>query len=275
VPPDYLVIGHLTRDLLPSQQFVSGGTAFYAATTAHRLGLRAAVFTAAAACPDNVPFAVHCLSSPVTSTFENRYHDGTREQIVHTIAAPLDLNYLPQAWRAAPIVHLGPVLHECQFDVVTAFPNALIGVTPQGWMRRWHHRLPSPIQRTRWQPDAALLRRIDLLALSIEDIGGDESLVGDYAQSCRLVALTRGVNGLTLYHEGVSQDIPAAPATEVDPTGAGDVFTAAMLVSLYETGDAVKAAHFAAAVAARSVEGFGVSAIPTRKQVEIQMRHKL
>ncbi|MCG8353567.1 MAG: PfkB family carbohydrate kinase [Chloroflexales bacterium] len=275
MPPDYLVIGHITRDLLPSQQTASGGTVLYAATTAHRLGFRSAVFTAADNCPDTMPFAVNCLSSPVTSTFENRYHNGTREQIVHTIATPLDLDYLPQAWRTASVVHLGPILHECQLDIVNAFPNALIGVTPQGWMRRWNRRLPSAIQRIRWQPDSALLQRINLLVLSIEDVGGDESLVVNYAQDCRLVALTRGVNGLTLYREGVSQDIPAAPATEVDPTGAGDVFAAAMLVSLYETGNAVQAAHFAAKVAARSVEGFGVDAVPTREQIDTHMRHEL
>ncbi len=62
--------------------------------------------------------------------------------------------------------------------------------------------------------------------------------------------------------------MPAFPATERDPTGAGDVFAAALLVRLHETGDPLDAARFAARVAAASIEGRGVSMVPTRVEVE-------
>ncbi len=149
--------------------------------------------------------------------------------------------------------------------MVLAFPTALIAVTPQGWMRNWHSPLPAPVQRVAWYPDSTLLRRVDLLVLSSEDIGGDEALAQAYARHCRCVALTRGAQGLTLYLEGVPHTIVALPAQEVDPTGAGDVFAAAMLVRLHETGDARAAARFATAVAAAAVEGPGISRIPTRE----------
>jgi ATP-dependent Clp protease ATP-binding subunit ClpA len=57
-------------------------------------------------------------------------------------------------------------------------------------------------------------------------------------------------------------------AIERDPTGAGDVFAAAFLIQLGETGDALEAARFAACVAAGSVEGRGASQIPTREETE-------
>jgi sugar/nucleoside kinase (ribokinase family) len=53
----------------------------------------------------------------------------------------------------------------------------------------------------------------------------------------------------------------------VDPTGAGDVFATAFLTRLSETGDPRSAVDCANRVAALSVEGEGVSAIPTRQSL--------
>lgn len=268
-PPGYLVLGHITHDLITPHTYTHGGTALYAATTAHRLGVRAALLTATADLPHDMAasFYVTRIPTNITSTFENRYVHNTRQQWVHAIAQPLDLTHLPASWYTAPIVHLGPVLHECSLEMVRAFPNALIGVTPQGWMRRWDTALPAVIERVRWYPDEALLRRVDLLVISIEDVGGDEAIVDHYAQVCRCVALTRSAQGLTLYVDGTPHHIPAYPASEVDPTGAGDVFAAAMLVHLHETGDPFAAAHFAAVAAAATVEGPGISHIPARAEL--------
>jgi sugar/nucleoside kinase (ribokinase family) len=46
------------------------------------------------------------------------------------------------------------------------------------------------------------------------------------------------------------------------------VFAAALLVRLDETGDPLEAAHFAACIAARSVEEVGPGAIPWRKEID-------
>jgi hypothetical protein len=267
--PDYLALGHSTLDLLPDATTRPGGTALYAAVTARRLGLQTAVLTASAELPDDLLATgpVVSLPSDVTSTFANRYTHGIRHQWLHAAARPLDLAELPASWRFAPIVHLGPVLHECSPEMIQAFPGALIGVTPQGWLRGWHDPLPAPIEYTPWRPAADLLRHIGLLVLSSADIAGDHALAEYYAHHCQLVVLTHGAEGATLYIRGVPQHIPPHPATEVDPTGAGDVFTAAMLVRLYETGNPVMAAHFASVVAAAAVAGPGVQHIPSRAEV--------
>jgi sugar/nucleoside kinase (ribokinase family) len=55
---------------------------------------------------------------------------------------------------------------------------------------------------------------------------------------------------------------------EVDPTGAGDVFAAAFLIRLHETGNNFEAARFASAAAALSLGGSGISAIAGRAQIE-------
>lgn len=272
--PDYLLLGHFTRDVLPDGATAPGGTSLYASFAAQRLGQRVAVVSAPAELPSDLPetIAVVFHPSPTPPTFENQYTPQGRRQVLHAASEPIALADIPVAWRAAPIVHLGPVLGETPEELAFAFPNALLGVTPQGWMRAWERDLPSLVTYRPWHPTEELLRRIDALVLSIEDVKGDEALVAGWARHCRLVALTHGANGATLFIAGHPHHVDAFPATEHDPTGAGDVFAAALLVRLHETGDPLDAARFAACVAAGSVEGRGTSGIPSRGEVEGRLR---
>src|SRR5438552_9294602 len=82
--PEFLTIGHVTRDVQPDGSFSLGGTVAFAAVTASRLGLRAAIVTCAdgqflAQLPAHLPgigLTVH--PSPATTTFANQYYDGFR-----------------------------------------------------------------------------------------------------------------------------------------------------------------------------------------------------
>jgi sugar/nucleoside kinase (ribokinase family) len=278
--PDYLLLGHFTRDVLPDGTTAPGGTSLYASMAAQRLGQQVAVVSAPAELPPDLlkTIAVAFHPSPTPPTFENQYTPQGRRQILHAASQPITFADIPSEWRTAPIVHLGPVLGETPEELAFAFPNALLGVTPQGWMRAWGPDLPGLVTYRPWQPTEELLRRIDALVLSIEDVKGDQALVTSWARHCRLVALTHGANGATLFIAGQPHYVDAFPATERDPTGAGDVFAAALLVRLYEIGDPLDAARFAACVAAGSVEGCGASGIPSRHEVEDLLRaaeHKL
>jgi hypothetical protein len=268
--PDYLMLGHFTRDVLPGGTTTPGGTSLYAALTAHCLGRTVGVVSAPAELPVGWPDAIQIVfhPSPAPPTFENRYTPAGRVQTLHTASQPITQEVIPDVWRAAPVVHLGPVLSETPEQLVDAFPNALLGVTPQGWMRTWNEPLPGPVLYRPWRPKPSVLERIDALVLSIEDVRGDEALVAGYARHCALIALTRGAEGSTLFLRGVPHHIPAFPAVEHDPTGAGDVFAAALLIRLRETGDALDAARFASYVAALSVEGTSISRIPARAEIE-------
>ncbi|HEU4326856.1 MAG TPA: PfkB family carbohydrate kinase [Roseiflexaceae bacterium] len=271
--PDYLLLGHLTRDLLPDGGFAPGGTALYSALTACRLGARTALVSAEATLPPDWPLGVElALAAGPTPIFENRYGPAGRSQILHADATPIRLEDVPPGWRAAPLVHLGPVLGETPEALVHAFPQALLGVTPQGWMRSWATPLPAPVEYRPWRPAPALLAAIGALVLSIEDVRGDEALVRSYARHCPLVALTRGAQGATLFLGGEPHTIAAFPTGEHDPTGAGDVFAAALLLRLRETNDPLAAAHFAACTAALSIAGPGHSRIPDRAAVERAQR---
>lgn len=212
--------------------------------------------------------AIAGAASSITTTFANRYDASGRSQWLHALAPPVCFEDLPASWRAAPLVHLAPVAGEVDLAWAAAFPHALVGVTPQGWLRAWDAPLPAPVRPAPWRPAAALLRYVHLIVLSIEDVGGDENLARYYARLCPLVAVTRGAAGATLYVAGEPCYVPPFPAHERDPTGAGDVFAAVLLLRLWETGDALAAATYASAAAACAVEGRGLAALPDRMAVE-------
>ena len=267
---DYLLLGHFTRDVLPDRTTVPGGTSLYAALTAHQLGCKVGVVSARAELPGDWPAAIQLAfhQSPTPPTFENIYTPEGRQQILHTASLPITLGSIPPDWRVAPVVHLGPILGETPEELVFAFPGALLGVTPQGWMRRWDEPLPGPVIYRPWRPEPQVLERIDALVLSIEDVRGDAELAASYARHCGLVALTHGAHGATLFVAGEPHHIPAYLADEHDPTGAGDVFAASFFTRLHETRKPLEAARYAAYVAATSVEGSGTSHIPSRQEIE-------
>ena len=264
------MLGHFTRDVLPDGNTTPGGTSLYAALTAHRLGQHVGVVSAPAELPAGWPADIELIfhPSPTPPTFENRYTPQGRQQTLHTASTPITIDDIPPLWRSAPVVHLGPVLGETPEPLVHAFPGSLLGVTPQGWMRRWDEPLPGAVIFQPWRPAPELLERIDALVLSIEDVRGDEALAASYAEHCSLVIVTRSSKGATLFLRGEPHHVPAFAAIERDPTGAGDVFAATLFARLHETGDALASAHFAAYVAALSVEGAGVSRIPTRDEID-------
>jgi sugar/nucleoside kinase (ribokinase family) len=225
--------------------------------------------------PDFVPpealhdIAVARSDSAQTTTFENTYPGGRREQRLLALADPIEPEDVPPDWRSASIVHLGPVARELDSRFASLFPGALLGVTPQGWLRDWDaSRRVGPRV---WLEARDILPQVDVLVLSEEDLNGDLDLMTDYAALVRFAVLTRGSLGCVVYADGHAQGVPGFPAHAVDPTGAGDVFAAAFFIRLQETGDAIAAARFANAAGALAVQAPGIAGIPTRDQVTARL----
>jgi sugar/nucleoside kinase (ribokinase family) len=281
-PPEFVVIGHATRDLLPDGSWRLGGGVAYAGATASRLGLRVGVLTSAppdvlsalrGALPDA---AIVNIPTPEATTFENIYDATGRRQFLRARAEPLALDHLPPAWAKARIVLLAPLAQEVDPIFAQAFPGALVAAAPQGWLRRWDTEgavSPGPLDvAPQLLPHvrALILSRDDLL---LPDAGPAQkeqadAVIAIWASRTPLVAMTRGADGANLYASGATADsFPGIVAREVDPTGAGDVFAAAFLCWLDRTGDAPAAVRFANHVAACSVERVGVESAPTIAQL--------
>ncbi len=255
---DYLLVGHATADLVEGGRTL-GGTVTYGTPVVRAFGHQVGVVTSAAACEPLMEHlaplanvAVHMAEA--TTTFRNAYHNGIRTQTVFGVAAPLSYDSIPVGWTNAPLVHLAPLVNEVDPQIVKHFRDKTILLTPQGYMREWGE--DGLVHFKRWL-DAEMLADVNILVLSNQDIAEAPELEQEYAQAVEWVFVTDGENGGAYYHNGQRRTYDAVPSDEVDPTGAGDVFAAALLASLleYEMDTAVRVAAY---LAARSVTLPGV-----------------
>ena len=267
-PINYLIIGHLTYDITPAGPRI-GGTAAYSGLTAHALGLRVGIVTSwGAELPLGNLRHIPIISYPAehSTTFENIYNEKGRIQIVHTIAPRLDYHLIPEPWRQTPIVHLGPVAQEVEPGLVRHFPTALVGVTPQGWLREWDES--GHVYASEWPEAAFTLQQSGAAVLSIEDVLGNEDRIEEMASASRILVVTEGAAGARVYWNGDVRRFRPPQELEVDATGAGDIFAAAFFIRLYLTRDPWESARFANQIAAASVTRRGLEGIPTPEEIQ-------
>lgn len=267
-PVDYLVIGHITQDLTPSGSTL-GGTVSYAARTAHVLGLRVGIVTAL---PEGIGLeglnhvSIHRIPCEHATTFENIQTPEGRLQFIHHHAPSLTFEDIPLAWRQAPVVHLGPVAREVSPGLASSFPGALVGFTPQGWLRDWNGA--GRVEFRHWPEADEIIRMAGATVLSIEDLHHDEEEVENLLQLTSLLIVTEGAKGGRIYWNGDVRRFNAIKQTEVDTTGAGDIFATAFFCRLHLTHDPWEAARFAAILASHSVTRPGLLGVPTPEEVE-------
>ena len=271
-PVDYLVIGHLTEDLTPSGARL-GGTAAFSALTARSLGLRVGIVSALREgtpleALEGIP--VVKIPSAYNTTFENIYNGNGRAQILHHQAAPISMENVPDTWRKASILHLGPVAQELGQEwsqgAAEHFASSLIAITPQGWMRAWND--DGGVKSVPWESAGSFLPLAGAVVISREDVLADNELIESMAHQTRVLAVTEGAAGCVLYWNGDRRRFRAPDVKEVDATGAGDIFAAAFFVRLYATRDPWAAARFATQLAARSVARPGLDGIPTQAEIQ-------
>jgi len=267
-PVDYLVIGHVAHDLTPAGPRL-GGTAAYSALTARALGMRVGVVTALGPETSLAPLQdipVISLESPSSTTFENIYSGNGRTQYVRAQATRIDLQRVPETWRGASIIHLGPIANEMDSLLPEGFSPELLGLTPQGWMRQWG--ADGRVSSTEWENAETALKRAGAVVISREDVNGDEELIEHMAHQTRVLAVTEAAAGAVLYWNGDRRRFRAPQLSEVDATGAGDVFAAAFFIRLLSTRDPWEATRFATLVASRSITRLGLEGIPTPREIE-------
>lgn len=266
-PIDYLIIGHITQDLTPNGPVI-GGTASYSSLTARALGHRVGIVTACQTCLDSsdldrIPIAG--LRSQESTTFENIPTAHGRVQRVHQRAPDLDLSLVPDHWRKPSIVHLAPVAGEVDPGLVRSFPDSLIGLTPQGWMRAWDEK--GTVRFSEWPEASFVMQKADAAVLSIEDVHGEESYIENFAAYIRILAVTEGAEGARIYWNGDVRRFRPPRMEEIEPTGAGDIFAAAFFSRLHATRDPWEAGRFATHLASFSVTRPGLAGIPTQDEI--------
>jgi fructokinase len=121
----------------------------------------------------------------------------------------------------------------------------------------------------------------DLVKVSDEELEfltGGHDVAPLWREGMRMIVVTHGAEGATLYTHDAEYSAPGFRVNAVDTTGAGDGFVAGLLVGLLERGVENSAAlpeilRFACAVGGIATTARGaIPALPTRAQVEAFLR---
>lgn len=273
-----------------------GGGVTYAALTTARLGLRTAALVGVDADAADASeldalrdAGVDLRIVPVESSpvFHNVERPRGREQTALRGASPLTPVALPADWADAPGWSLVPVAGEVGDAWVDTIPSeAVVALGWQGLLRRItpgrrvERLVPGPRR---------LLQRAELVAVSHHDIDPRtrlDELTALLRPGARLL-VTQGDHGGLFVTAGrpgpdaVLRYRPAAADREVDPTGAGDAFLAALLAATVRPAVLGPGRHargadlgFAATVGALAVEATGLAGVPDLEAVRACRRRQ-
>ena len=267
--PDLLVIGHVTTHIIDGKP-VPGGAAYYSSITAARLGYSVSLVTRGAsahALKLLTPLVtVLNLPSENTTIFHHKYKNGKREQWITSRSEDISTDHMPTDWKHCPLVLLAPVANELPMSMSKMFPNALLGVSPQGWLRSWNadgHVIPHV-----W-PNVSLPSN-SLVVVSKDDLY-EEIMPWSWLSDQTHVVRTDGALGAYIHYRDHLWHIPPFPVKVTDTTGAGDIFTTAYLVRYSETRDIKASGIFASGAASLSVKKSGLDSAPDRTLIKQQL----
>jgi len=284
-------LGSACRDIAPEDPrgWRIGGGVMYAALTTARLGLRTAAVVgvdaeAAGAAELSMlgDAGIEILQVPLPEgpIYHNVETPTGRVQTCVQPGVPLPLATLPSAWIAAPGWSVVPVAGEVRDDWADIIPrDAHVALAWQGFLRdlRAGERV-----RQRAPRRSPIIRRADLMGVSRHDVAPDVSLeaLQRLVRPGADLLITEGEAGGLLMRLGMDVTPERiryrAPVSdqEVDPTGAGDTFLAALHASGLRTASPGEPAgmrasirdrldlRFAAAAGSLVVEGWGLAGVP-------------
>ncbi|HJP89194.1 MAG TPA: PfkB family carbohydrate kinase [Candidatus Limnocylindrales bacterium] len=286
--PFVLVAGAASRDLTVDDPrgWRLGGAVTYGSLTLARLGLRvgAVVGVDAEAAGARELEALEAAGAIVIRAplapgpvFEITESASARTLRCVSSSEPLSVFEIPRAWLLSGTpAFLGPVAGELGADWAAVAGGELA----LGWQGLLRELRAGEVVRRLAPAGHPLLKAATLVAASREDLGSGfvASSAANLLHPSATLVVTDGSEGGEVLEaaspEGNEQSwrYTAVPSDRVtDPTGAGDVFLAAMLAARIDPtlGPDVLVG---AAAASLAIEGPGVDAVPTRAAVLERMR---
>ena len=291
---DYVTVGHVTRDAIERSGHDTvvqpGGSAFYSALQAARLGMRTLIVT------QGVPSEIEAMLGPYLGELELRVIPAEHTTTLSTLGSGDERTQSVLRWAGAitepleldtAILHLAPVARET--PVSWRGDVGFVGVTPQGLVRRWQETKDISIVQLDAgsligdvplaPPDSGTLPG-DITQIPLDPTllpaGFNAAVISEHECNCchalfsaardcgAPVAVTAGSRPTTIHlpkREPVVQTPPPPVVEMCDDIGAGDVFAAAFFVALTEGRPPLEAAVEGNRAAAVRIAGTGPNAI--------------
>jgi 1D-myo-inositol 3-kinase len=270
---DYTTVGHVTADVMPDGSRRAGGSAFYSALQAARLGQRVLILTRGA------PREIEELMEPYRGELELEISPARQTTTLRTSGSGDARSQRVLAWAGAideelvtdtSILHLAPVARETpsRWEGRADF----VGLTPQGLVREWageSREISLASAEARRIPESC-----EAVVVSEHERASCAGLISGATRVGAIVAVTAGASATTILlpgEEALEVEVPAVEDPS-DDVGAGDVFAAAFFVALAEGQAPGAAAAFANAAAAVRIGGTGAEAIGDRPAIEARLR---
>lgn len=256
---EFCAVGHVSLDLIDSKLH-AGGSALFGAQLASELGYKSAAVTASAV---DFPFSDYSdiewsiQFSNHTTKYGLEYIDEHRSLKLIQRADQITESSVRKSLRNSKIVMLAPIIDEIKPDLISLFATEWVGLTPQGWFRRFDSEGKMSAAESFF---SQLPKKIKLIVVSSEDLPTDSKDWEWIKNSAEVAVCTMGKEGYVLHHEGVEKKYaPIEVVKEKNPTGCGDIFATAALLLLSRGVDAVKACELAGQAAAVSATQESVS----------------
>jgi 1D-myo-inositol 3-kinase len=256
--------GHVTNDNYDGR-ILPGGSAFYCAQVYRQLGASVRLATSVGKdfdCLDAFEgLQVFLDEASETTNFINTYlDDGRRIQKCIERANNVTPGLLGVDKEDTDILHIAPVMGETDLQLwVRSVKAKFVAAGLQGFLRSIDSS--GNVVNKEWNPGKEELKGVDMVFLSEEDLNGQVSLIERLRSDIKIVVLTKGRNGSVVYFEDKQINLGVYQTNEVDPTGAGDVYSAGFLYALASGNSLENSAIFGAAISSIIVEGKGGSTL--------------
>jgi sugar/nucleoside kinase (ribokinase family) len=296
---DVVMVGTILNEIVrfPTKTVgpVLGSPAAYGSVASARLGMKTGIVTKIGTdMPSELlrPFreaGVDTLGMHISDATTTNYlvYDQNGNKTLQYVkkAPPLYPSDIPDSYMSSRVIHICPIDYEVPLETVQSLRQRGVRLSVDlggyGGATSVEHPVDDAEKRALV---LNLMRNFDVIRASAEDcrhIFGekedlDEFAAEEFLRSGASVAIvTLGEKGvMARSKEDGTHRIRAYPAQAVDPTGAGDVFTAGFLAEFIRTDDLRQALLFGSAASSIVVEKTG-GVLPSRMPASVEVYDRM
>lgn len=287
-----LVIGHLVLDIVVRfgrTRKSLGGTVAYSSIALRRYGVDVSIVSKVGRdfpeeyllflARNNVDISYVKLSQSKSTSFKLVYDNGQRRLFLISQCNQIFPKDLPETLDY-DFIHIGPVAGEVPLSTLKKARECegIISLDVQGYVRRFKDGY---VTYSHSYEGLRSLKYVDIVHGDTDEImalGGGKSIFKAALNLLKIgpmiLLVTRGEKGSYIFSRDKYFYVPAPkPRKVIDPTGAGDVYTAIFVAHYIVSNDILESAIMASAAASLLVEEPGLSGVGTYDEIRGRAEH--
>ncbi|MFX1520305.1 MAG: carbohydrate kinase family protein [Promethearchaeota archaeon] len=290
---DVVVIAHFALDIIikngEKKPIRLGGPPLYGSMAARRLGGRVGIISKVGEDFRDEHFlflsrngvdvsGIKRCKGP-TTRFMLKYHGEERTEFLKGKCEQIEVQDIPKQFLQSQALVISPIIDEIPLETLKYIAKEGKGhvyLDPSGYIRSIALNGSGKVILTEWEAMPEYLQYVNVLKASIteiqtltkcKNIKSAAKKIEDLG--VEIIIITEGSKGSYVQYEGNLVHIPSIKSGKVvDVTGAGDVYISAFALEYAKKKDVIKSGAFATAAVSSKIEGYGVSSLKTRDEIE-------